>query len=123
MKRKLFFIVLGWSFVQQENYHPFIPENTGEFGHFGWSGIVRGAAVVFFGFIGFDAVSTAAQESKNPQKDMPIGIIGSLLVATVLYVAFSYVMTGMVSYKTFIGDASPAATAFAVTGYHVSKHF
>ncbi|MFH6959359.1 amino acid permease [Flavobacterium aquidurense] len=112
------FIVLGWSFIQEENYHPFIPENTGEFGHFGWSGIVRGAAVVFFGFIGFDAVSTAAQESKNPQKDMPIGIIGSLLVATVLYVAFSYVMTGMVSYKTFIGDASPAATAFAVTGYH-----
>jgi len=112
------FIVLGWSFIQQENYHPFIPENTGEFGHFGWSGIVRGAAVVFFGFIGFDAVSTAAQESKNPQKDMPVGIIGSLLVATVLYVAFSYVMTGMVSYKTFIGDASPAATAFAVTGYH-----
>lgn len=114
----ILFIVLGWSFINQENYKPFIPENTGEFGHFGWSGIIRGAAVVFFGFIGFDAVSTAAQEAKNPQKDMPIGIIGSLLVATVLYVAFSYVMTGMVSYKSFIGDASPAATAFAVTGYH-----
>lgn len=114
----ILFIILGWSFIDAENYKPFIPENTGEFGHFGWSGIVRGAAVVFFGFIGFDAVSTAAQEAKNPQKDMPIGIIGSLVVATILYVAFSYVMTGMVSYKSFIGDASPAATAFAVTGYH-----
>jgi APA family basic amino acid/polyamine antiporter len=114
----ILFIVLGWSFINEENYKPFIPQNTGEFGHFGWSGIIRGAAVVFFGFIGFDAVSTAAQEAKNPQKDMPIGIIGSLVVATILYVAFSYVMTGMVSYKSFIGDASPAATAFAVTGYH-----
>lgn len=114
----LLFIALGWSFINTANYSPFIPENTGEFGHFGWSGIVRGAAVVFFGFIGFDAVSTAAQEAKNPQKDMPIGIIGSLLVATVLYVAFSYVMTGLAPYTIFKGDASPAATAFAVTGYH-----
>ncbi|MBB6270828.1 APA family basic amino acid/polyamine antiporter [Pedobacter cryoconitis] len=114
----LLFIALGWSFINTANYSPFIPENTGEFGHFGWSGIIRGAAVVFFGFIGFDAVSTAAQEAKNPQKDMPIGIIGSLLVATVLYVAFSYVMTGLAPYTAFKGDASPAATAFAVTGYH-----
>ena len=114
----ILFIALGWSFINTENYSPFIPENTGEFGHFGWSGIVRGAAVVFFGFIGFDAVSTAAQEAKNPQKDMPIGIIGSLLVATILYVSFSYVMTGLVPYTEFLGDASPAATAFAVTGYH-----
>ncbi|KIO75441.1 amino acid transporter [Pedobacter lusitanus] len=114
----LLFIALGWSFINTANYSPFIPENTGEFGHFGWSGIIRGAAVVFFGFIGFDAVSTAAQEAKNPQKDMPIGIIGSLLVATILYVAFSYVMTGLAPYTAFKGDASPAATAFAVTGYH-----
>lgn len=114
----ILFIALGWSFINRDNYTPFIPENTGEFGHFGWSGIVRGAAVVFFGFIGFDAVSTAAQEAKNPQKDMPIGIIGSLLVATILYVSFSYVMTGLVPYTEFLGDASPAATAFAVTGYH-----
>ncbi len=114
----LLFIFLGWSFIKGENYTPFIPENTGTYGQFGWSGIIRGAAVVFFGFIGFDAVSTAAQEAKNPQRDMPIGIIGSLLVATILYVAFSYVMTGLVSYKEFIGDASPAATAFAVTGFH-----
>lgn len=114
----ILFIALGWSFINPEHYSPFIPENTGQFGHFGWSGIIRGAAVVFFGFIGFDAVSTAAQEAKNPQKDMPIGIIGSLLVATVLYVAFSYVMTGLVPYTAFKNDASPAATAFAVTGYH-----
>lgn len=114
----LLFIVLGWSFIDSKNYVPFIPENTGEYGHFGWSGIVRGAAVVFFGFIGFDAVSTAAQEARNPQKDMPIGIIGSLVVATLLYVVFSYVMVGLVPYTSFKGDASPAATAFAVTGYH-----
>lgn len=114
----ILFIALGWSFINPANYTPFIPENTGQFGHFGWSGIVRGAAVVFFGFIGFDAVSTAAQEARNPQKDMPVGIIGSLIVATVLYVAFSYVMTGLAPYTAFKGDASPAATAFAVTGYH-----
>ncbi|ALM50620.1 amino acid transporter [Flavobacterium psychrophilum] len=113
----ILFIALGWSFINPANYSPFLPENTGEFGHFGWSGVVRGAAVVFFGFIGFDAVSTAAQEAKNPQKDMPIGIIGSLLVATILYVVFAYVMTGLVPYTAFKGDASPAATAFAVTGY------
>jgi len=113
----LLFIALGWSFINPSNYNPFIPENTGEFGHFGWSGIVRGAAVVFFGFIGFDAVSTAAQEAKRPQRDMPIGIIGSLLVATILYVVFAHVMTGLVPYTAFKGDASPAATAFAVTGY------
>lgn len=111
------FIALGFAFINPSNYSPFIPENTGTFGHFGWSGIVRGAAVVFFGFIGFDAVSTAAQEAKNPQKDMPIGIIGSLVVATLLYVVFAYVMTGLVPYTEFAGDASPAATAFAVTGY------
>lgn len=114
----ILFVVLGWSFIDKANYTPFIPKNTGEFGHFGWSGIIRGAAVVFFGFIGFDAVSTAAQEARNPQKDMPIGIIGSLLVATILYVVFSYVMTGLVPYTSFKGDASPAATAFAKTGYH-----
>jgi len=111
------FIALGWSFINPSHYTPFLPKNTGEFGHFGWSGVVRGAAVVFFGFIGFDAVSTAAQEAKNPQKDMPIGIIGSLAVATILYVVFAYVMTGLVPYTAFKGDASPAATAFAVTGY------
>src|SRR3546814_9642480 len=87
------------------------------FGHFGISGVLRGAGVVFFAFIGFDAVSTAAQEAKNPQKGMPIGIIGSLLVCTLLYVAFSYVMTGLENYTAFEGDAKPVATAFAKTGY------
>lgn len=121
----LIFIVLGWQYINPEFHTPFIPEfvaahvdETGnkvpEFG--GMSGIAAGAGLVFFAFIGFDAVSTAAQEAKNPQKGMPIGILGSLLICTILYVLFSYVMTGLVHYSEFKGDASPAATAFAVTG-------
>lgn len=123
----LLFIILGWNYINA-NYHiPFIPEyvpahidaETGEqVGAFGgWTGIAAGAGMVFFAFIGFDAVSTAAQEAKNPQKGMPIGIIGSLLICTILYVLFSYVMTGLVPYSEFKGNASPAATAFAVTPY------
>jgi APA family basic amino acid/polyamine antiporter len=111
------FIALGWGFMDPANHTPFIPENTGISGQFGWSGIATGAAVVFFAFIGFDAVSTAAQEAKNPQKGMPIGILGSLVICTILYVLFSYVMTGLVPYTEFAGDPKPAATAFAVTGY------
>jgi len=123
----LLFIILGWNYINPEHHIPFIPEYvpahrdplTGlkveQFG--GISGIAAGAAMVFFAFIGFDAVSTAAQEAKNPQKGMPIGIIGSLLLCTILYVLFSYVMTGLVPYSMFKGDASPAATAFAVTPY------
>jgi len=112
----LVFIILGWKFINPEFHTPFIPENTGgKFG--GLPGIAAGAALVFFAFIGFDAVSTAAQEAKNPQKGMPIGILGSLVICTILYVLFSYVMTGLVPYQIFAGDASPAATAFAVTGY------
>ena len=113
----LVFIALGWSHINPDNYTPYIPENTGKFENFGWTGISTGAAVVFFAFIGFDAVSTAAQEAKNPQKGMPIGILGSLVVCTILYVLFAHVMTGLVNYKDFAGDAKPAATAFAVTGY------
>ncbi|KOS06820.1 amino acid transporter [Flavobacterium akiainvivens] len=113
----LLFIILGWSFIDEANYTPYIPENTGVKGEFGWSGIATGAATVFFAFIGFDAVSTAAQEAKNPQKGMPIGILGSLVVCTILYVLFAHVMTGLVPYHMFAGDAKPAATAFAVTGY------
>lgn len=113
----IIFIVLGWKFIDPTNYVPYIPENTGEFGKFGWSGIAAGAGTVFFAFIGFDAVSTAAQEAKNPQKGMPIGILGSLIICTLLYVLFSHVMTGLVPYYKFAGDAKPAATAFAVTGY------
>ncbi|MFC5285234.1 amino acid permease [Pedobacter alpinus] len=113
----LMFITLGWSHINPDNYTPYIPENTGIYEQFGFTGIATGAAVVFFAFIGFDAVSTAAQEAKNPQKGMPIGILGSLVVCTVLYVLFAHVMTGLVNYKDFAGDAKPAATAFAVTGY------
>lgn len=123
----LLFIFLGWGYINEAYHQPFIPEyvpahtdpetgkHVGDFG--GFPGIAAGAAMVFFAFIGFDAVSTAAQEAKNPQKGMPIGILGSLLVCTLLYVLFSYVMTGLVPYTAFKGDASPAATAFAVTPY------
>ncbi len=111
------FITLGWSHIDPANYTPYIPANTGEYDHFGWTGIATGAAVVFFAFIGFDAVSTAAQEAKNPQRDMPIGILGSLVICTILYVLFAHVMTGLVNYTVFENDAKPAATAFAVTGY------
>jgi APA family basic amino acid/polyamine antiporter len=113
----LLFIALGWNYIDSANYTPYIPENTGVKGQFGWSGVVAGAATVFFAFIGFDAVSTAAQEAKNPQKGMPIGILGSLIICTILYVLFSHVMTGLVNYKDFANDAKPAATAFAKTGY------
>ena len=86
-------------FVKTANWHPFIPANTtGEFGHFGWTGIVRAAGVVFFAYIGFDAVSTAAQEAKNPQRDMPVGILASLGICTVLYILMGLVMTGMAHY-------------------------
>jgi APA family basic amino acid/polyamine antiporter len=111
------FIFLGYNYVNPANYTPYIPENTGVFGEFGWSGIFRAAAVVFFAFIGFDAVSTAAQEAKNPQRNMPIGILGSLIVCTVLYVAFSHVMTGLANYKEFAGSAAPVAIAIAKTPY------
>jgi APA family basic amino acid/polyamine antiporter len=111
------FIALGWKFINPTNYEPYIPENRGEVGVFGWSGILRGAGVVFFAFIGFDAVSTAAQESKNPQRHMPIGIIGSLLVCTILYVLFAHVLTGIVNYRDFKDEAAPVALAIGKTDY------
>ena len=114
----LVFIALGWKYIQPANYHPFIPPNTGEFGHFGWSGILRGAGVIFFVFIGFDMVATMAQETKNPRRNMPIGIIGSLLICTVLFVVFGYVLTGMARYTEFANSAAPVAVAFAKTPYH-----
>jgi APA family basic amino acid/polyamine antiporter len=91
-------IGFGFMYVNTANWHPFIPANTGEFGHYGWSGIARGAAVVFFAYIGFDAVSTAAQEAKNPQRDMPIGILASLGICTALYILMALVMTGLAHY-------------------------
>lgn len=113
----LIFIALGWRYIQPENYHPFIPQNTGNFGEFGWSGILRGAGVVFFVFIGFDIVATMAQETKNPQRNMPIGILGSLLVCTVLFVLFGYVMTGLAHYTEFKNSAAPVSIAIAHTPY------
>ncbi len=113
----LVFIGVGVWFIKGSNYVPFIPENTGKFGEFGWSGILRAAGVIFFAYIGFDAVSTAAQEARNPQKDMPVGIIGSLLICTVLYVAFAIVMTGLANYKEFMGAAAPVAVAIAYTPF------
>jgi len=92
------FIAIGAFFIHSANWHPFVPANTGEFGSFGTSGILRGSAVVFFAFIGFDAVSTAAQEARNPKRDMPIGILGSLIVCTLLYIAVAGVLTGLVPY-------------------------
>jgi basic amino acid/polyamine antiporter, APA family len=94
----LLFIFGAVHAVNPANWHPFIPPSTGVRGHFGWSGVTQGAGIVFFAYIGFDAVSTAAQEAKNPQRDMPIGIIGSLLICTVLYIAVSAVATGIVPY-------------------------
>ncbi len=111
------FIAVGVWYVKAENYTPFIPPNTGTFGEFGWSGILKAAGVIFFAYIGFDAVSTAAQEARNPQKDMPVGIIGSLAICTVLYVLFSIVMTGLARYTEFKGAAAPVAVAVAYTPY------
>ncbi len=110
----LIFIILGWRYIRMENYTPYIPQNTGTLGQFGWSGIIRGAAVAFFAFLGFDAVSTAAQETKNPKRNMPIGIIGSLAVCTVLYVIFAHVMTGVAHYTAFQGQAGIAPVALAI---------
>ena len=97
------------------NWRPFIPPNTGKFGDFGLSGVARGAAVIFFAYIGFDAVSTAAQEAKNPQKDMPIGIIGSLVICTVLYILVSGLLTAVVPY-TALNVAAPVAIGIDATG-------
>ncbi len=113
----LTFIAIGIRYINPQNYTPFIPPNTGTFGEFGFSGIMRAAGVIFFAYIGFDTVSTAAQESRNPQRDVPIGIIGSLIICTVLYLAFSFVLTGMVNYKLMRGDAAPVATAINLTPY------
>jgi APA family basic amino acid/polyamine antiporter len=115
----LIFIGLGYGYINTANYHPYIPENTGKFGEFGFSGIIRAAAIVFFAYIGFDAVSTAAQEAKNPKKDMPIGILGSLAICTVLYILFAHVMTGVTSYTTFRGQDGIAPVAVAIE--HMGK--
>jgi APA family basic amino acid/polyamine antiporter len=98
------------------NWHPFVPPNAGSFGHFGWSGVMRGAGVIFFAYIGFDAVSTAAQEAKNPKKDMPIGILGSLAICTVLYIVVGLVLTGLVNYR-YLGVPDSLAVGMDATGF------
>jgi basic amino acid/polyamine antiporter, APA family len=115
----LIFIFLGWKYINTTNYHPYIPDNNGTFGNFGFSGIIRAAAIVFFAYIGFDAVSTAAQEAKNPKRDMPWGILGSLAICTILYILFAHVMTGVTNYKTFAGKDGIAPVAVAID--HMGK--
>ncbi len=109
------FIVIGFKYVRPENLTPLIPENKGEFGAFGWSGIIRASGIVFFAYIGFDAVSTAAQETKNPKRAMPIGILGSLIICTILYMFFAYVLTGVVHYSNLSGEDGSGALAPVAT--------
>lgn len=106
----LLVIGFGAFYVSADNWTPFIPPNTGEWGSFGWSGVLRASGIIFFAYIGFDAVSTAAQEAKNPQRTVPIGILASLLLCTLLYIAMSGVLTGMLPYPQ-LNDAAPVATA------------
>src|SRR5579863_2504672 len=109
------YFVLHHPEIASKNWHPFIPPNTGNFGEYGWSGVARGAGVIFFAYIGFDAVSTAAQETKNPQRDMPIGILGSLVICTILYIALGAALTGVVNY-TQLNTAAPVALGIQATG-------
>jgi APA family basic amino acid/polyamine antiporter len=105
----LTFIAVGIAYINRNNWHPFVPPSLGP-GEFGWSGVLRGAAVIFFAYIGFDAVSTAAQEAKNPQRDMPIGMLASLVICTVLYIAVALVLTGIVNYR-MLNVPAPIAVA------------
>ena len=107
----LIVILGGAAYVNSANWQPIIPPNTGHFGEYGWSGVLRGAGVIFFAYIGFDAVSVAAQEAKNPQRDMPIGILGSLVVCTILYILVSGVMVGLVPYREMLGSPAPMVVA------------
>jgi basic amino acid/polyamine antiporter, APA family len=109
------FVVAGAAYVNRANLTPFVPPNIGSFGHFGWSGVLRGAGVMFFAYIGFDAVSTAAQEAKNPQRDMPIGILASLGICTLLYIAVAIVLLGIVPYSR-LNVADPLAVGIDATG-------
>jgi APA family basic amino acid/polyamine antiporter len=109
------FFAVGAHYINTANLHPFIPPNTGTFGSFGWSGVVRGAGIIFFAYIGFDAVSTASQEARNPGRDIPTGILVSLAICTLIYIAVGIVMTGLVPYQK-LGVASPLALAVQTTG-------
>jgi APA family basic amino acid/polyamine antiporter len=119
----LVFVAIGWKFINAANHTPYIiPENTpgheGFFAH-GWGGILKGAGIVFFAFIGFDAVSTAAQEAKNPKRDMPIGILGSLVVCTILYILFAHVLTGVANWTEFKTSGKEASVAYAIQKYMI----
>ncbi|HEY0656249.1 MAG TPA: amino acid permease [Chryseosolibacter sp.] len=114
----LLFIGFGWSYINPDNFVPYIPANTsGVSGEFGWTGILAGAGVVFFAFIGFDAVSTAAQESKNPQRDMPKGILLSLLICVVLYILFAHVLAGVANYTEFKTVGQEASVTYVIDTY------
>jgi APA family basic amino acid/polyamine antiporter len=106
----LIFIAAGLSFIDTTNWHPYIPPNTGESGHFGWSGVMKGAAIIFFSYVGFDTASTTALEARNPQRDLPRGIIAALIISAILYVGMATVITGMVPY-TKLDVAAPVAVA------------
>jgi APA family basic amino acid/polyamine antiporter len=128
------FIIIGWQFIRPENHTPYlipagqppvidaagkvVADYSGTFKH-GWGGVLGGAAIVFFAFIGFDAVSTAAQEAKNPKRDMPIGILGSLVVCTILYILFGHVLTGVANWKDFVDPLKgrEASVAYAISTY------
>ncbi len=117
----LLFIAIGWQYMKPENHTPFlIPADTlgheGFFKH-GWGGVLGGAAIVFFAFIGFDAVSTAAQEAKNPKRDMPIGILGSLVICTILYILFGHVLTGVANWQEFKTAGKEASVTYAIQTY------
>lgn len=124
----LLVVGLGWAYMNPANHHPMIPARISEvvdgntIHHFGWQGVLTGAGLIFFAYIGFDAVSTAAQEAKNPQRDLPIGILGSLFICTILYILFSWVITGLAHYTEFRGvvdKLAPVATALS----HMPKQF
>ena len=133
----LAFIFIGWHFIKPENHTPYMipadapdatlpdgkPYSYAPFFNHGWGGVLRGAAIVFFAFIGFDAVSTAAQEAKNPKRDMPIGILGSLVVCTLLYVLFSWVLTGVAPYTDFVREGREASVAYAIETYMKNYHW
>ncbi|EGG74535.1 Putative amino acid permease YfnA [Gluconacetobacter sp. SXCC-1] len=110
-------IGFGLPYIKMANYTPFIPPNTGTFGEYGLSGILRAAGTVFFAYLGFDAISTVAQETRNPGRDMPIGLMASLAICTAVYIAFSFVLTGLVNYHAMAGDAAPVATAIDQTPF------
>jgi len=103
-------VIAGLRYIDPSNWTPYVPRNTGIRGHFGWSGVLQGAGIIFFSYVGFDTASTTALEARNPQRDLPIGIIGALLISAVLYVAMSTVLTGMVPFQKLDSDA-PVAVA------------